>query len=418
MVKIHYQQKCQYITDNAGDNKIWLIEKIQTVVFPTEMCHLHVKWWDFKHGVLSLDSQMVHINYHLKYQEITDNAGDNKLWFLQSIHHVDFATQIGHLDDNRWDFMHGVVSLDSQMVSIHYYLKCQDITGNAGDNKPWLIQSFQIVVFATEMGHIHNKGWDFEHGVLFLDSLMVNIHYHLKYQEITDNACDNKLWLFWSIQLVVVAPEMRNLDDKGSDFEHGVLFLDWQMVNIHHHLKCQYITDNGSDNNLWLIQSIPTVVFAIANGHIDSKRWAFNPCVLSLNSQLVSIHHNLKCQEITDYEGDNKLWLFQSIQTIVFATKMGLIDDKGWYFENFVLVLDLHMVNIHCDLKCQEITDNAGNNYPLLIQKIKIVVFCNCIRSSSWQQMKLQLWCSVIRFSDGKCSLSPHMSGYFRQCTW
>ena len=59
---------------------------------------------------------------------------------------------------------------------IHYHLKCQDITDNGSDNKLWLTQSIQIVVFASDIGHIDNKGWDFEHGGLFLHSQMVNIH--------------------------------------------------------------------------------------------------------------------------------------------------------------------------------------------------------------------------------------------------
>ena len=53
------------------------------------------------------------------------------------------------------------------------------------------------------MGNLYDKGLDFKYGALSLDSQMVNIHYHLKYQDITDNAGDNKLWLFQSIQKVV-----------------------------------------------------------------------------------------------------------------------------------------------------------------------------------------------------------------------
>ena len=48
---------------------------------------------------------------------------------------VIYETEIGHLDEKRWDFKHYVLSLDSQMVNIHYHLKCQEITDNAGDNK-------------------------------------------------------------------------------------------------------------------------------------------------------------------------------------------------------------------------------------------------------------------------------------------
>ena len=85
MVNIHYHLKCQDITDNAGDNKLWLIQNIQMVFFATEIAHLHVKWWDFKHGVLSFDSQMANIHYHLKCQDIIDNGSDNKLWLTDSI---------------------------------------------------------------------------------------------------------------------------------------------------------------------------------------------------------------------------------------------------------------------------------------------------------------------------------------------
>ena len=169
---------------------------------------------------------------------------------------VVFSTEIGYLDDKGWDFVHSGLFLYSQMVNIHYHLKCQDITDNVGDNKLWLFWSIQMVVFATEMRYLDDKGWDFVHSVLFLDSQMVNIHYHLKCQDITDNVGDNKLWLFWSIQIVVFATEMGNLDDKGLDFMHGFLSLDSQMANIHYHLKWQDITDNGSDNNRWLTDSI------------------------------------------------------------------------------------------------------------------------------------------------------------------
>ena len=112
---------------------------------------------------------------------------------MQSIQNVVFTSEMGNLDDKGLDFMHGFLSFDSQMVNIHYHLKCQDITDNAGDNKPLLIQKIQMVVFATEIGHLHFKWWDFKYGVLSLDSQIVNIHYHLKCQDITDNVGDNKL---------------------------------------------------------------------------------------------------------------------------------------------------------------------------------------------------------------------------------
>ena len=151
----------------------------------------------------------------------------------------------------------------------------------------------------------------FEHGVLFLDSMMVNIHYHLRCQEITDNAGDNKLWLFQSIQMVVVAPEMRNLDGKGSDFEHGVLFLDSLMVHIYYHLKCQEITDNEGDNKLWLMESIQMVVFATDMGHLDDNRWDLKHGAMWLDSLMKNNHYHLKCQDITDNARDYKRWVMQ-----------------------------------------------------------------------------------------------------------
>ena len=167
-----------------------------------------------------------------------------------------FSAEMGHLDDKNVDFKYVVLSLNWKMVNIHYHLKYQDITDHTGDNKLWLFQSIQMVVFATEMGYLDDKASDFEHGVLFLDSLMVHIHYHLKCQEITDNEGDNKLWLMQSIQMVVFATDMGRLDDNRLELKHGALWLDSLMKNLHYHFKCQDITENAGDNKHWLFHSI------------------------------------------------------------------------------------------------------------------------------------------------------------------
>ena len=307
-VDIHYHQKCQDISDHAGDNKPLLIQKIEMVVLATEIGHRNVKWWDFKYGVLSLDSQMVNIHYHLKCQDITDNAGDNKPLLIQKIQMVVIATEIGHLHFKWWEFKYGVLSLDSQMVNIHYHLKCQDIADNAGDNKPLLIQKVKMVVFATEIGHLHFKWWDFKYGVLSLDSQIVNIHYHLKCQDITDNVGDNKRWLLQWIQNVVFATEIgKNLDDKRLDFMHGFLSFDSQMVYVNCQLKCQGIRENAGDNKLWLFRSIQMVIFTTEIGHLDDKGWDFEHRVLFLDLQVVNIHYHLMCQDNIESAGDNKL---------------------------------------------------------------------------------------------------------------
>ena len=41
------------------------------------------------------------------------------------------------------------------------------------------------------------------------------------------------------------------------------------MVYFQYHLKCQYITDNGGDNKLALIQSIKKIVFKFEMIHFD-----------------------------------------------------------------------------------------------------------------------------------------------------
>ena len=75
--------------------------------------------------------------------------------------------------------------------------------------------------------------------------------------------------------IVRFSAEIGHLDDKNVHFKHVVLSLIWQMVNIHYHLKCQDITENLSDNKLWLIQSIQTVASATEMGLSDDKEWAF-----------------------------------------------------------------------------------------------------------------------------------------------
>ena len=39
MVYFQYCQKCQYFTDNLGDNKLLLIQSIPKLVFTYEMVH-------------------------------------------------------------------------------------------------------------------------------------------------------------------------------------------------------------------------------------------------------------------------------------------------------------------------------------------------------------------------------------------
>ena len=52
-------------------------------------------------------------------------------------------------------------------------------------------------------------------------------------------------------------------------FGLGFLLLSQWMVYFQFRLKCQYFTDNGGDNKLPLIQSIPKIVFTFEMVHFD-----------------------------------------------------------------------------------------------------------------------------------------------------
>ena len=41
------------------------------------------------------------MHYHLKCQDITDNGRDNKLWLMQSNQMVVIAIKMGNLDDKK-----------------------------------------------------------------------------------------------------------------------------------------------------------------------------------------------------------------------------------------------------------------------------------------------------------------------------
>ena len=55
------------------------MQSIEKIIFATEMGHFDEDWLDFILGLLPLSLRMAYIQYHLKYQDITDNGDDNKL---------------------------------------------------------------------------------------------------------------------------------------------------------------------------------------------------------------------------------------------------------------------------------------------------------------------------------------------------
>ena len=65
-------------------------------------------------------------------------------------------------------------------------------------------------------------------------------------------------------------------------FGLGFLLLSQWMVYFQYRLKCQYFTDNGGDNKLSLIQSIPNIVFTSEMVHVDENWRNFSLCLLAL----------------------------------------------------------------------------------------------------------------------------------------
>ena len=59
---------------------------------------------------------MAYIQYHLKCQDFTDNRGDNKRCFMQSIPKIVFAAEMGHFDEDWLDFNLGLLLLILRMA--------------------------------------------------------------------------------------------------------------------------------------------------------------------------------------------------------------------------------------------------------------------------------------------------------------
>ena len=55
------------------------MQSIPKIVFAAEMVHFDEDWLDLNLCSLPLSLRMAYIQYHLKCQDFTDNAGDNKL---------------------------------------------------------------------------------------------------------------------------------------------------------------------------------------------------------------------------------------------------------------------------------------------------------------------------------------------------
>ena len=72
-----------------------------------------------------------------------------------------------------------------------------------------------------------------------------------------------------SIPKIVLLLKWSSLIMTEEIFGLGFLLLSQWMVHFQYRLKCQYFTDNGGDNKLALIQSIPKFVFPFEMVHVD-----------------------------------------------------------------------------------------------------------------------------------------------------
>ena len=111
------------------------MQSIPKIVFAAEMGHFDEDSLDFNLGLLPFSLRMAYIQYNQKCQDFSDNGGDNKLCFMQSIPKIVFAAEMGHFDEDSLDFNLGLLPLSLRMAYIQYHLKCQDFTVNGGDNK-------------------------------------------------------------------------------------------------------------------------------------------------------------------------------------------------------------------------------------------------------------------------------------------
>ena len=80
-----YHHKCQYFTDNSGDNKIGLVVKVRTrCMLPNTSSVINSMSmnliWNF---LASSETRLCMHSLFLKFQNITDNSDDKKLGLVE-----------------------------------------------------------------------------------------------------------------------------------------------------------------------------------------------------------------------------------------------------------------------------------------------------------------------------------------------
>ena len=85
IIYFHYHQKCQDITDNRGDIELNPIRSKHCIYLNLiRIVSVQSKSTGFETPLDVFKKKMIYFHYHQKCQDITDNAGDIELDLIQS----------------------------------------------------------------------------------------------------------------------------------------------------------------------------------------------------------------------------------------------------------------------------------------------------------------------------------------------
>ena len=105
-------------------------------------------------------------------------------------------------------------------------------------------------------------------------------------------------------------------------FETYLDVIKKKLAYFHYHLKCQNITDTEGDIEIDLMKSNQNTVFTynlLKCCQFDDNRRDLILICNVIKKKLAYFHYHLKCQNITDTEGDIEIDLMKSNQNTVFT---------------------------------------------------------------------------------------------------
>ena len=108
------------------------------------------------------------------------------------------------------------------------------------------------------------------------------------------------------------------------------------MVYFQYHLNCQYITDNGGDNEISQKISVQWIVFASEIIRLDEVERIWDLFLPQLAEYMVYFQYHLNCQYFTDNGGDNEIRQKLSAQWIFFAFEIICLDEVERIWDLFL----------------------------------------------------------------------------------